>query len=58
MEAGWLDGIVDRVVQIGRARAEKLERAKLAVQRGDDSQAIEILRDLFGIERPTEIASN
>jgi hypothetical protein len=53
MHATSLGDLVEVVRSIGRERAQILERAKDALTKGDEAGAIELFRELLGVESPS-----
>jgi hypothetical protein len=51
-------GVVDVLIEIGQERARILEAMKEALVRGDDSEALELARDLTDLPRKNASAAN
>ena len=53
MRTTSLGDLVDVVRSVGRERAQILERAKDALTKGDEAGAIELFRELLGVQSPS-----
>ena len=53
MRTTSLGDLVEVVRSVGRERAQILERAKDALTKGDEAGAIELFRQLLGVESPS-----
>jgi hypothetical protein len=53
-----ISGAVDAILEVGRQRKAVLDHLRAALQSGDDSQALDLARELCGLENEESNRAN
>jgi hypothetical protein len=53
-----LGGVIDAILEVGRQRKGVLDKLRMALESGDDSGALELARQLCGLQNEESYRAN